>query len=71
MRSYIEGVKVYDGTVYFNDWLLSHGYKKQAAIKDDLVSDGFSEEEIEEQVNELYDQFEDWADENDLVAASV
>lgn len=57
-------MKTYGSTIYFNDWLKEEGHVSRSNIVDDMASDGKSEEEINEYLDELGEQFEEYAEEN-------
>lgn len=63
----VDGVRVYDGGyVYFDDWLKEEGYYKQETMRDIYLSNGMDEEEFDNMMDNLLEQFEQWAEENDL-----
>lgn len=66
MNNIVDGVKVFDGYVYFDHWLEVNGYHSKSEIRESMLIDGHSEEEVSEELDGIYDEFCEWADENDL-----
>ncbi len=63
----IDDVKVYDGDVYFDDWLVANGYYKREKQRDILLSNGEkTEEEFDEYIEGLEQEFLEWCDDHDL-----
>lgn len=71
----IDGIKVYgedwEYIAYFDDWLEANGYEKQESMRDRYLSTGMDEEEFDNMMNELMTEFEEWANNNDLIAETV
>lgn len=55
-------MKVYNGAVYFDDWLEAEGYKPEENIRLELAAEGKTEGEIEDHVQEIFEKFENWAE---------
>ena len=69
--SKVNGVKVYGDMVYFDHWLKENTkYKSQEQMRDILLSTG-RDEEYEEVYEELLEEFENWAEENNLDPQTV
>jgi len=69
--SKVDGVKVYGDMVYFDHWLQENTkYKSQEQMRDILLSTG-RDEEYEEVYEELLEEFENWAEENNLDPQTV
>jgi len=69
--SKVNGVKVYGDMVYFDHWLQENTkYKSQEQMRDILLSTG-RDEEYEEVYEELLEEFENWAEENNLDPQTV
>ncbi len=62
----IDGVRVFDGYVQFDEWLEVNGYESKSQIKENVLFEDGSEDEAQEEIDNLYDDFCEWADENDL-----
>lgn len=60
-------IKIYDGgIVYFENWLKDNGYGYSNEIKENMAIDGSTEDEISIEIDRLYDEFCQWADEQGL-----
>lgn len=73
MAKYIDGVKVYENTeegenyALFDDWVSANGYVTREELKMKLLIDGCSDEEIDDQIAELEDEFLNWCDDYDVI----
>lgn len=73
MAKYIDGVKVYENTeegenyALFDDWASANGYVTREELKMKLLIDGCSDEEIDDQIAELEDEFLNWCDDYDVI----
>jgi len=70
MEEYIDGVMVrtIDREKYsdFSVWLKVNGYKTKEDIYEDSIINGMSEEEVEDSITKLEDEFLDWCTENEI-----
>ena len=67
MKGYIDDVPVYDGVVYFDDWLKANGYKSKEYIKELYASTGMTSDECDECITTLWESFIYWAEHNNLI----
>lgn len=65
--TFIDDVPVFGDFAYFDDWLKANGYKTQSEIREDYLMND-KEDELEEALDELSDQFNDWCDNNGFIA---
>jgi hypothetical protein len=56
---------------YIKDWLPVQGLKNREELKNDMLCEGNTEEEIEEEWDSIWEKFEDWCNNNDLIAQEV
>lgn len=59
-----QDITVYDGIVYFKDWLLADQGVTREWLKDTLVVEDASEDEIANHFENLEELFYDWCEEN-------
>ena len=66
MVTFVKGITCHDGICYFNDWLIHEGH----CLKDEficiMVSEGKTENEIDEMWDNLEDKFFDWCENNNV-----
>lgn len=67
ITDYKDGVPVYDeDIVYFDDWRKMEGHITKDELICKMVSDGATEEEIDEVWQGVIDEFYEWCEENEL-----
>jgi len=59
---------VFDGCVYFDDWLKANGYFTQSSFRENAIVNGYSEEVIEAELESLENEFHEWAERNGFQA---
>lgn len=64
--SFVDEVIVYDGFAYFDDWLKANGYHSQSEIREDYLMND-QEDELDDELERLSDEFIEWCEENDLI----
>jgi hypothetical protein len=51
----------------FKEWLNEEGKKSYTKFREDMIIDGFSHDEIQEQWSEVEEEYSDYCDENDII----
>lgn len=59
-------IVVFDGCVYFDDWLKAKGLLTQNSFREKAIINGYSDEAIDAELDSLENEFCEWAKENDL-----
>ncbi|MGE5438146.1 MAG: hypothetical protein ACM3O3_13110 [Syntrophothermus sp.] len=68
---HIDGVRIIEDIAYIKDWLKVNGYKDRDELKNDMICEGFTEEEFEEEWNKIWDEFENWCIDNNIIAQEI
>ena len=72
MVEIVDGIKVYDGTAYFGDWLegMQYGVSSVNELKEDLLHNQEVEpEHLQAAIEEIEQDFFDWCEEHNIGGA--
>ena len=62
----LDGIEilVFNGCVYFDDWLKAKGYLTQSTFREIAWVNGYSEDVIQAELDVLENEFNEWAEAN-------
>ena len=67
-----DGIRVYGGDlIYFNDWLKMHCGSDSESIRASLLCDSKDSEEVEEHMDELEEEFQEYCERNNYIGETV